>query len=120
MRRDRAPIGASASAEVRGAQHAPGRARPIRRERAVGRAKRRHEVEIWPIALEQPLPVVPVPLLPEDPAVPLDLQRAFATVYDIFRYDELIDYSQPPPGPLRPDQAAWVEEQLHRADRRKG
>ncbi|MGH7227428.1 MAG: DUF4058 family protein, partial [Gemmataceae bacterium] len=84
----------------------------------ISHAERRQEVQVWPIALEQPLPIVPIPLLPGDPAVQLDLQQALAIVYEIIGYDELIDYSQPPPGPLTPAQSAWVEEQLRRADRR--
>jgi Protein of unknown function (DUF4058) len=85
----------------------------------VSHVGRRHEVEVWPIALVQPLPVFPIPLLPGDAAVPLDLQQALAVVYDIIGYDELVDYSQPPPGPLTPAEAVWVEEQLRRAGRRK-
>jgi hypothetical protein len=34
-------------------------------------------------------------------------------------YDELIDYTQAPPGALTPAQAAWIEEQLRRSDRLK-
>ena len=85
----------------------------------LSQAGRRHEVEVWPIALEQPLPPVPIPLLPGDSAVTLDLQQALAVVYDIIGYDELVDYTRPPPGPLTPAEAAWVEEQLRRAGRRK-
>jgi hypothetical protein len=85
----------------------------------VSHSGRRHEVEVWPIALEQPLPPVPIPLLPGDAAVVLDLQQALAVVYDIIGYDELVDYTQPPPGPLTAAEAAWVEEQLHRAGRRQ-
>jgi hypothetical protein len=81
--------------------------------------ERRLVVETWPIALEQPLPIIPIPLLPADSPVQLDLQQALAVVYEIIGYDELIDYSQPPPGPLTPAEAAWVEEQLHRASRRR-
>jgi hypothetical protein len=84
----------------------------------LSRAGRREVVEVWPIALEQPLPVVKVPLLPGDPDAPLDLQQALTTVYDIIGYDELIDYTRPPPGPLAPAEAAWVEDQLRRAGRR--
>jgi hypothetical protein len=68
--------------------------------------------------MEQPLPSVPVPLLPGDADATLDLQQALTTVYDIIGYDELIDYSQPPPGPLTPEQRAWVEERLRSAGRR--
>jgi hypothetical protein len=38
-------------------------------------AERRQEVQVWPIALEQPLSAVPIPLLPGDPPVQLDLQH---------------------------------------------
>ncbi len=84
----------------------------------VSRAGRRHEVGVWPIALKQPLPVVPIPLLPEDPDAALDLQKAFSEVYEIFGYDDLVDYTQRPPGPLTADEAAWIDEQLQRAGRR--
>jgi hypothetical protein len=82
------------------------------------RAERRKEVEVWPIALHEQLPTVPVPLLPGDPDVQLDLQQALTTVYDIIGYDELIDYQLPPPAPLTPAESTWVEEQLRRAGRR--
>jgi hypothetical protein len=85
----------------------------------VSRAGRRFEVEVWPISLEQPLPVVTVPLLPDDAPVLLDLQQALAIVYDIIGYDELVDYRQPPPGPLTPAETSWVEEQLRRGGRGK-
>ena len=84
----------------------------------VSRTARRHEVEVWPIPLEQPLPTVPIPLLPGDAPVPLDLQQALGVVYDIIGYGELLNYTQPPPGPLTPAEATWVEEQLRRAGRR--
>jgi hypothetical protein len=84
----------------------------------ISRAERRKEVEVWPIPLETPLPAVPVPLLPGDQEVRLDLQQALTTVYDILGYDEMIDYQHPPPGPLTAAQAAWVDEQLRRAGRR--
>ena len=71
-------------------------------------------MEVWPIALAESLPVVQIPLLPEDAAVPLDLQQALAVVYNIIGYDELVA----PPGPLAPTAAAWVEEKLRQAGRR--
>jgi hypothetical protein len=84
----------------------------------LSRAGQRAVVEAWPIPLDAPLPLIPVPLLPGDPDVQLDLQRALQTVYDIIGYDDLIDYSQPPPGPLSPPEVTWVEEQLRRSGRR--
>lgn len=85
----------------------------------LSQAGRRHEVEVWPVALNEPLPAVPIPLLPGDPPVFLELQQALTVVYDIIGYDELVDYTQPPPGPLTLAEADWIEEQLRRAGRRK-
>lgn len=85
----------------------------------ISHAERRQEVEVWPIALDKPLPTVPIPLLLDDPPVPLDLQQALAVVYDIFGYDELIDYAQAPPGPLTQAETTWIEEQLRCAGRLK-
>lgn len=77
-----------------------------------GRSKGR--VEIWPIPLRQPLPVVPVPLLEPDPDVPLDFNRVMQTIYDRAAYDLVIDYSQPPPWPkrFRSEDWAWMADLL--------
>jgi hypothetical protein len=84
----------------------------------LSRARRRSRVEVWPIRLSQPLPRVRVPLLRGDSDVTLDLQAALRAVYNILRYDVGIDYTRPPPGPLAPEQAAWVEQRLRAAGRR--
>jgi hypothetical protein len=81
----------------------------------VSRAQRRPITGIWPIALEQSLPPVPVPLLAGDPDVTLDLQTAFARAYDVCGFDSAIDYRDPPDIPLHADQAAWVEDRLRDA-----
>jgi hypothetical protein len=85
----------------------------------VSQNEQRAAVQVWPIVLAQPLPTVPIPLLPGDAPVPLDLQQALGVIYDILGYDELIDYSQPPPGPFAPAESAWIDEQLRRAGRRQ-
>src|SRR5262249_50741008 len=84
----------------------------------LSRAENRKDVEVWPIPLASPLPSVAVPLLPGDADATLDLQQALTTVYDILGYDELLDYRQPPPGKLSPEETAWVDAQLKRARRR--
>ncbi len=78
----------------------------------VGRFEVRPETDVWPIRLDQPLPIIPVPLLPGDADVLLDLQLALTTVYDLSEYDLEIDYTQPPEGPLDPEQTTWVDERL--------
>ncbi len=57
-------------------------------------------VELWPIALQQPLPIIPVPLCEPDGDVALDLGRALSEIYDEAAYELSIDYGQPPPLPV--------------------
>lgn len=69
--------------------------------------------EIWPVALNEPLPGLPVPLLPPDPDAALDMTAAVAAIYGRAGYDWRIDYTQPvPPPELRPEMATWVEQLL--------
>jgi hypothetical protein len=84
----------------------------------LSRAGRRAVVAVWPIALEQPLPLVQIPLLPGGPDVLLDPQRDLHPVCDIIGYDDLINHSRFPTGPLPPTHLTWAEEQLQRAGRR--
>lgn len=81
----------------------------------LSRVERRPIVEVWPIQLDMRLPVIPVPLLPGDPDVDLDLQLAFDTMYDTFGYDLSIDYTRPPEVPLEGEAATWVAERLRKA-----
>lgn len=82
----------------------------------LSRWQRRPHTEVWPIGLREPLPTVPVPLLPPDPDVPLDLQAALTACFELVGYEQLLDYTQPPPPPeLSSEDAAWVEEVLHQA-----
>jgi hypothetical protein len=80
----------------------------------LSRANRRAKVEIWPIALESPLPVVNVPLLAGDPDVKLDLQTAFQTMHERYSYDQPEEHRGPLSG-LSHEQIAWAEERLHSA-----
>jgi hypothetical protein len=67
--------------------------------------------EIWPAALNEPLPTLPVPLLPPDPDVPLNLNEAVKNVYTRAAYARRIDYRQPIPEPaLRLPMRAWLAE----------
>ncbi len=65
----------------------------------ISQAGRRHEVQVWPIALDQPLPVFPIPLLPGDPPVPLDLQQALPRGV---RHHRLRRVARLQPGAARP------------------
>jgi hypothetical protein len=78
----------------------------------LSRAERRPVLDIWPVALTQMLPTVPVPLLAGDADVMLDLQAAFIATYDLLGYDLLIDYARPPTPPLEVEQAQWAAQLL--------
>ena len=75
----------------------------------LSRFTRRPVSEVWPVGLREPLPTVPVPLLPPDPDVPLQLQAAVEACFELVGYERLLDYTQPPPPPpLSADDLAWV------------
>lgn len=79
----------------------------------LSRTQRRPYTQLWPIQLRDHLPTVPVPLLPPDPDVPLDLQAAVDTCFELVGYERLLDYSGPPPPPeLSEADLAWVNETL--------
>lgn len=78
----------------------------------LSRADQRPRVEIWPVQLQDPLPVVPVTLRAPDPDVPLDLSAALNDAYAEGRYDLRVDYRNPPPPPLTPADEAWLTECL--------
>jgi hypothetical protein len=78
----------------------------------LSRAEERPLTDVWPIALCEPLPSVPVPLLAGDADIWLDLQAAFTAAYDLPGYDLIVDYSQPPDVPLTPEEAVWAEAHL--------
>ena len=71
------------------------------------------QVEVWPVKLQDTLPIVPVPLRSPDPDVPLALSPALAAIYDEAAYELSVDYGQPPPPPdLSAEDAAWLEDLL--------
>jgi hypothetical protein len=78
----------------------------------LSRTEKRPVADVRPIALSDPLPTIPVPLLPDDDDTFLDLQAAFTAMYDLLGYDLAVDYSQPPEVALAGEAAAWVEERL--------
>jgi hypothetical protein len=74
----------------------------------LSRADKRPDAEVWGVALEQHLPVVPVPLLHKDADVLLDLQKAVTDVYDLGRFRYVIDYRKPPDVRLTREENAWA------------
>jgi hypothetical protein len=79
----------------------------------LSRFTRRPRTEVWAIPLRQRLPVVPVPLLPPDEDVPLDLQAATDACFALVGYERLLNYYEPPPPPAFSEaDTAWITERL--------
>jgi Protein of unknown function (DUF4058) len=84
--------------------------------RAWQRAEGFRAFQIFPIPLDEPLPVIPVPLRQDQTELPLDLQYVFNRVYDSGPYRRgAVNYLQPPDPPLVDVQAAWAQHRLREA-----
>jgi hypothetical protein len=64
--------------------------------------------EVYRTALDQPLPIIRVPLRCDDADVPLNLQTLIDAAYFNGRYADDIDYSKPPRPKLRDADAQWA------------
>jgi hypothetical protein len=72
-----------------------------------------HELEFYPILMQQPLPRIRVPLKSGDDDATLDLQLAFNRSYDIGPYPERLNYAAAPPEPTLSDELIrWTGELL--------
>ena len=78
----------------------------------VSRAERAPYCRVWLGYYRRPLPVIPVPLFSPDPDLSLDLQPLIDGIYQLGRYDERIDYSQPLVPALSDTEARWVRDHL--------
>jgi hypothetical protein len=78
----------------------------------VGRVVRKPRCQAigWP--LRSPLPRMPVPLLPEDGDVSVDLQTVFRSAYEPSLYDRRLPYQQALDPRLPPGDEAWVQKRL--------
>jgi hypothetical protein len=72
----------------------------------------RPDAKAWPMAIEEPLPTVGIPLRKPDPDAPLDLQAALDLAYDRAAYEDMVDYTKDPVPPLPPDLAKWANKLL--------
>jgi hypothetical protein len=76
----------------------------------VCRATQMPNGEAWFFSVRDPLPNIPVPLLPGDPDCVLNLRECLERAFLEGRYDEDIDYSEPPIPPLSPADAQWAKQ----------
>ncbi len=87
---------------------------PIRTKRShytvhVSRATERPDGSVWPITMQQRLPVIPIPLRPEHADAQLDLQAVFSEVYERAGYDLVLNYRKPPKVVLLTGGDAWAD-----------
>jgi len=67
---------------------------------------------LYPVRISLRLPIIPIPLKPEDPDARLDLQAALDGAYDNGNYDLEIDYRREPNPPLSGKLAEWADQLL--------
>jgi hypothetical protein len=80
----------------------------------VRRGWRPNKLEVYPIRLQDRLPIIRIPLRKTDNDVTLDIQALIDQSYANGRYDDL-DYRKPLRPLLSEEDAAWVEELLKSA-----
>ena len=76
------------------------------------RSPRYPKVEVHAWTLQQPLPVIPVPLAAGEAEVSLDLQDALTKTYDRSGYDYALDYRRSADPPLEGELADWAAKRL--------
>ncbi|HYF49984.1 MAG TPA: DUF4058 family protein [Planctomycetota bacterium] len=78
----------------------------------VSRAEKRPRAVLWPIRLDQRLPVITIPLKAGDPEPAVDIQAAITATYDRGSYDLELDYTKDPEPPLPDEFKAWADQLL--------
>jgi hypothetical protein len=73
----------------------------------VSRSDERPRVELWPIGLRDPLPLIPVPLRIGDRDAMLDLGQLFREQFDAAGYEDYVYRAGPQP-PLAAADADWA------------
>jgi hypothetical protein len=76
----------------------------------VTRPQRLPQVDVYAWSVRQALPPIPIPLLPPDADVPIDLAVLVNQVYDRGRYGQLIAYDKAVPKALGEADRVWTEQ----------
>lgn len=80
----------------------------------VSRYEKRPQVDLWPLELADPLPIIPIPVKSPDADARLDLQQVLDQIYDAARYGTYL-YDNPPDPPLEPAQRQWARQFVEHA-----
>jgi Protein of unknown function (DUF4058) len=79
----------------------------------VSKADDRPEADLYSFNLQDPIPVIPIPLQPEDEPVAIDLANLLRDIYEQGCFDLQINYQDPVPAPdLSEADRAWVKQVL--------
>jgi Protein of unknown function (DUF4058) len=70
------------------------------------------QTQLYAFNLEEPIPVVGIPLKTGEAEIPLDLQILLNGIYDRARYGLTIDYAQTPIPQLRQSAQAWAQQRI--------
>jgi hypothetical protein len=81
----------------------------------VSRGSERPRAQLYPFSIRQPLPTVPLPLLPGDSEPPMELNAVLHGLYDRARFDLGLNYAAPPVPPLSGEDAAWASDLVGRS-----
>jgi Protein of unknown function (DUF4058) len=84
----------------------------------VSRIDDRPDVDVWPFALRDPMPTIPIPLLKPDPDIALNLKAVLDQTYDAIGLAHRLYYRKPEP-PLSPADAEWAKQFLPKRRRSK-
>lgn len=75
----------------------------------VSRGATRPRARLYAFGIRQPIPSIPIPLLPKDPEPSLDLNAVLHALYERARFDLRLDYTKPPVPPLGEEDATWAQ-----------
>jgi hypothetical protein len=74
----------------------------------ISRDRSRPRARLLAFGVRQPIPVIPIPLLPKDLEPTLDLNNVLHALYERARFDLLLDYTKPAVPPLNEEDTAWA------------
>jgi hypothetical protein len=74
----------------------------------VRRGSQHPKAKLFTFSLRQPIPVIPIPLLPEDEEPRLDLGAVLQALYDRARFDLRLNYAKPPVPSLNEAHTEWA------------
>ena len=95
---------------LRAGQPMPLRRKPVRSDYRIliSRGATRPKAKLVTFNVRQPIPLFPIPLLPEDGEPDLDLGAVFHALYDRARFDLRLNHAKPAVPPLKKEVVDWA------------